>query len=45
VPGRARHARHSRIPGRYHAQLGKQIGNDVTPLGNAQAFLVVRLER
>ncbi|HZP48328.1 MAG TPA: hypothetical protein VFB07_07340 [Vicinamibacterales bacterium] len=32
-------------PGRYHAQLGKQIGSDVTPLGNAQAFLVVALER
>jgi photosystem II stability/assembly factor-like uncharacterized protein len=32
-------------PGRYHAQLGKQIGNDVTPVGNAQAFMVVPLER
>ncbi len=32
-------------PGRYRAQLGKQIANDVTPIGNAQSFLVVPLER
>jgi len=45
--GRGRGARQGPlvVPGRYHAQLGKQIGNDVTPLGNAQAFLVVPLER
>ena len=33
------------VPGRYRAQLGMQIGTDVTPLGNAQTFTVVPLER
>ena len=32
-------------PGRYRAQLGKQVGNDVTALGQSQTFLVVPLER
>jgi hypothetical protein len=32
-------------PGRYRAQLGKQIGTDVTPFGDAQTFMVVPLER
>jgi hypothetical protein len=32
-------------PGRYHAQLGRQSGTEVTPLGQAQSFLVVPLER
>jgi len=32
-------------PGRYRAQLGKQVGNDVTALGQPQSFLVVPLER
>jgi hypothetical protein len=32
-------------PGRYRAQLGKQVGNDVTPLGDAQTFMVVPLEK
>ena len=32
-------------PGRYRAQLGKQVGADVTPLGGAQTFTVVPLER
>jgi hypothetical protein len=32
-------------PGRYRAQLGKQLGNDVTALGQPQSFLVVPLER
>ena len=47
TPARGRGARQGPLvaPGRYHAQLGKQVGNDVTPLGNAQAFLVVPLER
>jgi photosystem II stability/assembly factor-like uncharacterized protein len=31
-------------PGRYRAQLGTQIGNDVTPLGNAQTFMVIPLD-
>jgi len=45
--GRGRGARQGPLvaSGRYHAQLGKQVGSDVTPLGNAQAFLVVPLER
>ncbi|HYM25487.1 MAG TPA: hypothetical protein VEU08_19850 [Vicinamibacterales bacterium] len=30
-------------PGRYRAQLGKQVGNDVTPLGEPQTFMVVPL--
>jgi hypothetical protein len=32
-------------PGRYHAQLGTQVGGTVTPLGNAQSFMVVTLDR
>jgi hypothetical protein len=32
-------------PGRYHAQLGRQSGTEVTPLGQAQSFLVVPLDR
>jgi len=32
-------------PGRYHAQLGRQSGGDVTPLGQPQTFNVVPLER
>jgi hypothetical protein len=32
-------------PGRYRAQLGKQVGNDVTAMGQSQTFLVVPLER
>jgi hypothetical protein len=32
-------------PGRFRAQLGKQSGNDVTPLGRPQTFMVVPLER
>ena len=32
-------------PGRYRAQLGKQVGSDVTALGQSQTFLVVPLER
>jgi hypothetical protein len=32
-------------PGRYRAQLGKLSGNDVTPLGQLQTFMVVPLER
>jgi hypothetical protein len=32
-------------PGRYRAQLGKQVGTDVTALGQSQTFLVVPLER
>jgi photosystem II stability/assembly factor-like uncharacterized protein len=32
-------------PGRYHAQLGRQTGADITPLNGAQAFSVVPLER
>jgi len=32
-------------PGRYHAQLGRQSGNEVTPLGEPQSFLVVPLDR
>jgi hypothetical protein len=32
-------------PGRYHAQLGRQSGTEVTPLGQPQTFLVVPLER
>ena len=32
-------------PGRYRAQVGRQVGNDVAPLGNSQTFLVVPLER
>jgi hypothetical protein len=32
-------------PGRYHAQLGRQTGDDVTSLGQPQTFLVVPLER
>jgi photosystem II stability/assembly factor-like uncharacterized protein len=45
--GRGRGAQQGPLvaPGRYHAQLGKQVGNDVTPLGNAQTFTVVPLER
>jgi hypothetical protein len=30
---------------RYHAQLGRQSGSEVTPLGQAQSLLVVPLER
>jgi photosystem II stability/assembly factor-like uncharacterized protein len=33
------------VAGRYRAQLGKQSGNDVTPLGQPQTFMVVPLER
>jgi len=33
------------VPGRYHAQLGKQVGADVTTLGEAQTFMVVPIER
>jgi len=33
------------VPGRYHAQLGRQSGTEVTPLGQAQSFLVVPLDR
>ena len=29
----------------YNAQLGKQVGNDVTPLGTPQAFTVVEARR
>jgi hypothetical protein len=32
-------------PGRYRAQLGKQVGNDVTPLGAPQSFSVIALEQ
>jgi hypothetical protein len=32
-------------PGRYHAQLGRQSGAEVTPLGQPQVFSVVPLER
>jgi hypothetical protein len=32
-------------PGRYHAQLGRQAGTEVTPLGQPQSFLVVPLDR
>jgi len=32
-------------PGRYRAQLGRQSGTEVTPLGQAQSFLVVPLDR
>jgi photosystem II stability/assembly factor-like uncharacterized protein len=32
-------------PGRYHAQLGRQAGSDVTPLGQPQTFMVVPLEK
>jgi photosystem II stability/assembly factor-like uncharacterized protein len=32
-------------PGRYHAQLGRQTGADVTPLGQVRTFMVVPLER
>jgi hypothetical protein len=32
-------------PGRYRAQLGKQVGTDVTALGQSQTFLVVPLDR
>jgi len=32
-------------PGRYRAQLGRQVGNDVTPLGAPQLFAVVSLEQ
>jgi hypothetical protein len=32
-------------PGRYRAELGKQIGNEVTPLGQPQTFMVIPLER
>jgi photosystem II stability/assembly factor-like uncharacterized protein len=32
-------------PGRYRAQLGKQVGNDVTSLGSPQSFAVVPLEQ
>jgi hypothetical protein len=32
-------------PGRYHATLGKQVGTEVTPLGQPQTFMVVPLER
>jgi photosystem II stability/assembly factor-like uncharacterized protein len=31
-------------PGRYRAQLGQQVGADVTPLGGAQTFTVVAAE-
>jgi hypothetical protein len=31
--------------GRFHAQLGRQSGSDVTALGEPQAFLVVPIER
>ena len=31
-------------PGRYRAQLGKQVGDEVTPLGSPQAFGVVAAE-
>ena len=31
-------------PGRYRAQLGRQVGADVTPLGAPQAFTVVAVE-
>ena len=46
-PARGRGAQQGPLvaPGRYHAQLGKLAGSDVTPLGNAQAFMVVALER
>src|SRR5262249_47308581 len=33
------------VPGRYRAQLGKQVGNDVTPLGAPQTFTVVAIDR
>jgi hypothetical protein len=29
----------------YRAELGKQIGNEVTPLGQPQTFMVIPLER
>jgi photosystem II stability/assembly factor-like uncharacterized protein len=32
-------------PGRYHAQLGRQAGADVTAIGSPQSFAVVPLER
>ena len=32
-------------PGRYRAQLGKQVGNDVTPLGSPQPFAVVSIDQ
>jgi hypothetical protein len=32
-------------PGRYRAQLGKQVGNDVTPLGAFQTFAVVAVDQ
>ncbi|MBI3491594.1 MAG: hypothetical protein HY047_07435 [Acidobacteria bacterium] len=32
-------------PGRYHAQLGRQTGADVTAIGQSQTFTVVPLER
>jgi hypothetical protein len=31
-------------PGRYRAQLGKQVGSDVTPLGAPQTFTVISIE-
>ena len=43
--GRGQQQRPFVPPGRYHAQLGRQVGNDVAPLGNAQTFNVVPLER
>ena len=33
------------VPGRYHAQLGRQSGADVTPVGQPQTFTVVPLEK
>jgi hypothetical protein len=32
-------------PGRYRAQLGRQSGTEVTPLGQPQTFTVVALDR
>jgi hypothetical protein len=32
-------------PGRYRAQLGKQVGSDITPLGAPQPFAVVAIEQ
>jgi hypothetical protein len=30
-------------PGRYRAQLGKQVGDSVTPIGPAQSFAVTAI--